>query len=198
MRLLLLAGLAACAPADDPDTLDADYDGVAAADDCDDADPFVYPGAPDAPGDGVDADCDGADPAHAFVGSWSVIDLEADYGGYAIFVPGSAVGALEVGEDFTTTLDVTVDLDPALAGQVIPLPLTMEGDASPVPGGTAGLSQVYLSGYLSLLDEDLAIEWACDADTEDELDAEVPEMDCAGSLKALDTSLQLLATFAAD
>lgn len=145
MRMLLLVGLAACAPADDPALLDEDHDGVAAADDCDDADPFVYPGAPDAPGDGLDADCDGTDPAHAFVGAWRVVDLEADYGGYAIFVPGTADGVLEVGDDFITTLEVTVDLDPALAGQQIPLPLAMEGDASPVPGDSPGLSHLYLS-----------------------------------------------------
>ena len=40
--------------------------------DCDDADPAVYPGAPDAAGDGVDADCDGRDP--------SVSEPEADSG----------------------------------------------------------------------------------------------------------------------
>lgn len=47
-----------------PDTgpLDADGDGFSPADgDCDDADDAVYPGAPDACGDGLDADCDGAD-----------------------------------------------------------------------------------------------------------------------------------------
>ncbi len=45
--------------------VDADGDGAIAlavgGDDCDDADPRVYPGAEDPPYDGVDADCDGAD-----------------------------------------------------------------------------------------------------------------------------------------
>jgi hypothetical protein len=45
--------------------IDGDGDGAVAAalggDDCDDADAAVHPGAPDAPYDGVDHDCDGAD-----------------------------------------------------------------------------------------------------------------------------------------
>ncbi len=38
---------------------DADGDGVDAADDCNDADAAVFPGADDAPYDGIDADCSG-------------------------------------------------------------------------------------------------------------------------------------------
>jgi hypothetical protein len=44
-------------PADD----DADDDGAPAGEDCDDGDPRRFPGNPDACGDGVDQDCDGAD-----------------------------------------------------------------------------------------------------------------------------------------
>ena len=40
---------------------DVDH-GFAADEDCDDANAFVYPGAPD-PGDGIDGDCDGGIPA---------------------------------------------------------------------------------------------------------------------------------------
>jgi hypothetical protein len=40
---------------------DADLDGVRAPSDCDDADPDVFPQAPEVCGDGVDSDCDGAD-----------------------------------------------------------------------------------------------------------------------------------------
>lgn len=41
--------------------VDADGDGVAADQDCDDADDTVFPGAPEVSQDGVDQDCDGVD-----------------------------------------------------------------------------------------------------------------------------------------
>lgn len=43
----------------DPGAVDADQDGFNAPRDCDDDDPTIYPGAPDEPYDGVDADCAG-------------------------------------------------------------------------------------------------------------------------------------------
>jgi len=51
---------------------DRDGDGHAAhfgGRDCDEGDPRRHPGAHDAPGDGVDADCDGQDPAREAAGS---------------------------------------------------------------------------------------------------------------------------------
>ncbi len=41
---------------------DADGDGFIGAEDCDDSDPYTYPGAMEFPGDGVDQDCDGEEP----------------------------------------------------------------------------------------------------------------------------------------
>lgn len=59
---------------DPPDTgpVDADQDGVAAADDCDDSDPSAYPGAVEA-WDGVDNDCDGViDAVGSYTGNVSL------------------------------------------------------------------------------------------------------------------------------
>jgi hypothetical protein len=52
-------------------THDADADGFSTPEDCDDADPDVFPGAPDVPYDGVDSDCAGDD------------DFDADHDGAA-------------------------------------------------------------------------------------------------------------------
>ncbi len=52
---------------------DADDDGVSGAEDCDDADASVFPGAADVAADGVDSDCDGTE----------ICILDADLDGYA-------------------------------------------------------------------------------------------------------------------
>lgn len=78
MYLLLLT---ACFFTDDTGAPDADGDGSADVDDCDDDDAAVYPGAPELCGDGVDHDCDG------LVGACEVRftgDSVADRAGYAL------------------------------------------------------------------------------------------------------------------
>ncbi|MDP6945420.1 MAG: putative metal-binding motif-containing protein, partial [Myxococcota bacterium] len=52
---------------------DEDGDGVATPNDCDDADPFVYPGAPERCGDGIDQACLGSD-----VDCADVVDADGD------------------------------------------------------------------------------------------------------------------------
>ena len=67
---------------------------AADTDDCDDADPWTYPGAEDLPGDGVDQNCDGVDNQDADGDGWTVDDgdcLDAD--------PNAYPGAVEVWYD---------------------------------------------------------------------------------------------------
>ncbi len=60
--MLVVSGCSGAMLAPDGSLADADGDGWAVADgDCDDAAADVYPTAEDAPGDGVDQDCDGED-----------------------------------------------------------------------------------------------------------------------------------------
>lgn len=49
----------------------------ATGDDCDDADDTIFPGADDACGDGIDADCDAVDPTCGYSGVSSVADASA-------------------------------------------------------------------------------------------------------------------------
>ncbi len=73
----------------DTDTapVDADGDGFTSADDCDDTDPDVYPGAPEVCGDGVANDCEGDDeycpPTEVSLEDADVRLLGEDLWGYA-------------------------------------------------------------------------------------------------------------------
>ena len=68
---------------------DSDGDGHAAiadgGDDCDDADPEIYPGAPEIPGDGIDQDCDGQDAVEILPGTYFIDPVngtdDASHGG---------------------------------------------------------------------------------------------------------------------
>lgn len=84
--LMLAVGLAACGDKDpvvvDTGPFDADGDGVNAAEDCDDDDAAIYPGAPDFC-DRVDSDCDGevAEADSVDVTTWCP---DADFDGYGV------------------------------------------------------------------------------------------------------------------
>ena len=77
------SGLSDTADTDTVEVLDADGDGYDAEDDCDDADPLVFPGAEEVC-DGVDNDCSGAIDDDPTDGSWFFEDADGDgYGNAA-------------------------------------------------------------------------------------------------------------------
>jgi len=82
---------------------DTDGDGVPAPEDCDDTDPFVYPGAPETVADGIDQDCSGGDACYA--------DADADaYGDEA----GTIVVSADLDCDDPGEASDTTDCDDAL------------------------------------------------------------------------------------
>lgn len=91
-----------------PGHVDGDGDGYYADQgDCDDGDPSIYPAAPDVPGDGVDADCDGQDATVATIDVLQPGDLVfTEVMKDPLVIDGS------VGEWFEVhnTLEVPVDL----------------------------------------------------------------------------------------
>ena len=169
---------------------DADHDGAPDADDCAPDDPFVYPGAPDAPADGVDADCEGVDPDFPFVGEWSITLLNAEYSSFPVVVPGSAEGLLVVHEDGSATLDATATLDPAIAGLALGLDLAYTGYASSAPG--EGGAALYLDGLIDaqFYEETSYVEYFCTTVE--------GTLRCEGTLKAIETTLLSWAEFEAD
>lgn len=184
---LLLLSLVACGT-----VTDADLDGVEAELDCDDTDPFVYPGAPDDPGDGVDADCDGSDPAWPFIGSWALVSLEASYAGIPLFEPGTEQGGLVLDEAFGLTVDVSVTLDEVIAGQPFPISLSLAGWASPLDGD--GRVSLWAEG--EQYEELMHIDWDCQVE-QGEAEGSAG-MACEGELKALEGSLDATAWFEAE
>lgn len=170
---MLLALLAACGGPPD-----ADFDGFPAGDDCDDADPFVYPGAPDTAGDGLDTDCDGVDPALPYLGTWSFTEFTASYSGIELLVPGTASGTLVLGEDRGVAVDSFVTLDPLITGAAVEVEFILDGRLS--PAGADDLLSFYAEGQN--FDEQMHMAWDCGLESDTELY-------CWGEFKALDLSL---------
>jgi hypothetical protein len=179
--MLMALGLAACGGEGSP--VDADHDGFSSADDCDDTDAFVYPGAPDDPGDGVDADCDGVDPQHAFVGEWELVFLSAMFSSFQLVDEGTETGGITLSEDMSVQMDAGIGLDPDLLGYELSVPVVMDGWVSPLEGE----SRSWLRVDGEAAGETSFIEFECVT--------EADVMDCQGVLLALGVNLDTVATF---
>lgn len=181
-------GLVACgAP------IDRDQDGVPADEDCDDRDPWVYPGAPDTPGDGLDADCDGEDAAFTFLGDWTLRLLSAGYSGVQVLQAETASGALRLGEDLSAVADFGVTLSAAVTGDPLPVRFLMEGELSALPGP----ARFHLTAEGDNYGELMHIDWDCAVEGEGEDAGEGEAMRCAGEFKGFDSSLDAAAELVA-
>jgi hypothetical protein len=174
--LVAAAALSACG-----EPKDFDQDGAPASEDCADRDPWVYPGAPDTPGDGLDANCDGDDESWPYVGTWTLRQLSAGVSGVEVLQSETAEGTLALGEAGEVIVDFGVTLDPAVVGDALPVRLAMTGTHEPLPGAARFLLWAEGDNY----GEQMHLDWECAL--------EADELVCAGEFKGFDSSLDAAA-----
>jgi len=202
MKLLTLAPwcvlLVACKSAPPPAPVgDADFDGVPDDEDCAPDDPSIYPGAYDAPGDGIDADCDDEDPPHPWLGEWEMVDASALYSTYPVLLPESGEGLLDIGADGQVSLDGQSSLDPTVTETPFPIPAGLVFSGHAAPQSRSDQLMLYLEGEVSVVlpgvieyYETSYADVLCTVDGDD--------MSCVGTLKALDATLDSSLRFERD
>jgi hypothetical protein len=142
--------------------VDADDDGFAVEDDCNDDDASINPDAEEIPGDGIDQDCDGEDTNFDYVGDWDLESLTLDYDGRDIFEQyAEGAGELTVSEDLAVTVETTHSY--TYEGETYGLGLSATGTATPLTDVAA--FTLDLSGSLFRIGDDdvlpMTSDWDC-------------------------------------
>jgi hypothetical protein len=114
----------------EPEVMDWDQDGWSDNVDCDDEDPYVYPGAYDVPGNGIDEDCNGVDAVEETEEEVEEVEEETD--------------STETEEELDSNTDDNFQLDPIESEPV-------KGCAtSSIEAGDLGVLALSLFGLVAL------------------------------------------------
>jgi len=183
--VVLAVGCAKEAGDTDVELVDDDYDGFYSDVDCDDKDPYVHPGAAEAAGDGIDADCDGVDGTYPYVGDYNLTYLMAGFSGFPILAEGTESGTLTIDDNLYASMALSTELDEEAVGFSIPVDLELGGDI--VPHADPNAFMLEATGIWR--DEEVFVNWDCAF--------EGSELSCFGALKLLGYGFENEADFEA-